>query len=268
MKIIIPNKKINKVKTRVELLELLKQYRWILSNEVAEYFESLIDLESSVIAEPSSFKNKKNVLGELDIYKQIAVYNIYNKALNMFESEDENEFNIYNNEAGYEGLSVYKKDRGFPLYDFEYGSCISGEIADIYLFRTIGSKEKRNAEIDRILEELEYLYRETNPYPSYPERYGGPSSMWAMQHADKIKSLEKRLEELDSKKELSNEDLEEIRITNEYRQKILDNYKLTDEDFVDESDKYGSSLNRYAYRGEKRIKRLKNINIIDHTKYI
>ena len=39
----------NRVNTREELLELLKEYRGILSNPMQEYLNSLIELEFSVI---------------------------------------------------------------------------------------------------------------------------------------------------------------------------------------------------------------------------
>lgn len=281
MKIVSFKQEINKVKTRVELLELLKQYRWMLNKEVVEYLESLIDLERSVILEPYSFEPEKYKIGELDIFKQIAIYNIYYRAYNLFNPIRNHKFDINSNDNNYEGLKVYETlndERGFYLFDFIYGEkenvkipngYRTDRIGDIHLYHTLASKENREAEINSILNQLEHLYSETNPYQSDPERVGGPSTMWALQHVDKEKALEKKLEELDSKKELNKEDLEEIRITNNYRNKILKDYKLKDEDFVDESKYLGSRLNRYDNNMNRtRIKRLKNINIIDHTKYI
>jgi hypothetical protein len=283
MKIVSFKQEINQVKTRVELLDLLKQYRWMLNKEVVEYLESLIDLERSVILEPYSFEPEKYKIGELDIFKQIAIYNIYQRASKLFNPESFHDYTINNNENGYEGLRVYEKlndERGFYLFDFNYGEKDSvkipngyrtDRIGDIHLYRTLASKENREAEINSILNQLEHLYDETNPYQnrSDEEVFGGPASFWSTIHYDKIKHLEKKLEELDSKKELDKDDMKEIRISNIFRKRLLNDYKLKDEDFVDEGKYLGSRLNRDDNNMNRtRVKRLKHINIIDHTKYI
>ena len=86
MKILRKNGNWNKINTREELLELLKKYNRILSGSMIHYLNDLVDLEFSVIKDNINVnEDDKKILSELEIYKRIAMYNIYNRALNIFE---------------------------------------------------------------------------------------------------------------------------------------------------------------------------------------
>ena len=65
------NDNLNKVKTKEELLDFLKEYRGILTKPMLDYLDSLIELEFSVMKEYISSSDRKK-LAELDIYKEIA----------------------------------------------------------------------------------------------------------------------------------------------------------------------------------------------------
>lgn len=94
----------NRVNTREELLELLKEYRGILSNPMQEYLNSLIELEFSVIRDYIKDEDR-DVLSELEVYKKVAIYNIYNRALNLFKMQDM-QLSISGNENGFESLDI------------------------------------------------------------------------------------------------------------------------------------------------------------------
>lgn len=273
----------NKVKTKEELLELLKGYRGILTEPMLNYLNSLIELEFSVIRENISDSDRK-VLAELEIYKKVAIYNIYNRAQNLFNKQNY-EFNIYGNNDGNEGLSVSAKlsDRYIKLFDFDYKEIPSNmwttpnipsgfktlNIGDISLFQTIESKELREAELDRVMRTLERLYDERNPYPSRPGVVGGSGVTWAFNHARKIQEYEERFKQLDSKKELSDEDKREIEITRQIHDLLLEDFGLTSESFVDKSNQPFYNFGKEKTELKKTlVKRMPNLTITDNKKYI
>lgn len=111
----------NKVKTKEELLELLKQYKGILNQTTFDYLNSLLGLEFSVIKDCISDSDRK-VLAKLDVYRKIAIYNIYNRAKSLFNSQN-GEYIVLGNKEGFEGLyvSTTLDDRKIELFDFNYG---------------------------------------------------------------------------------------------------------------------------------------------------
>lgn len=281
MKIARLNDNWNKVKAKEELLELLKEYRGILTNPMLNYLNSLIELEFSVIKEYISDSDRK-ALTELEVYKKIAIYNIYNRTQNLFNQQN-GEFIISGNNDGWEGLSVSTKlnDRRVNLFNFDYKEIHSSgwntpkvpsgfkilNIGDISLFQTFEGKELREAELYRVMRILERLYDERNPYPSRPGVVGGPGSTWAFDHARKIEEYEERFKQLDSKKELSDEDKKEIEITSQIHDLLLEDFGLTSESFVDESNQPFANFGKEKTELKKTlVKRVPNLTITDHTR--
>lgn len=277
MKIFDLNTDFNKVSTKEELVKSLNAYRGILSDSAIDYLNSLIELEFSVIRDYISTDDRV-ALSELEVYKKIAIYNIYNRAFNIFRNEGK-DFRILGNEDGWECLEVSAlvKDRSVKLFSFSYcegplgfnESIPSGyktmRIGDIQLFKTLESKELREAELSRVMEELERLYDAKNPYPYRPNIYGGPGATWIFNHDEKIKNLEERFKQLDSKRELSDEDKKEIEISRHIHELLLDDYGLTSESFTDEVSQ------PFAEKAEivrTRVKKMPNICIKDNIKFI
>lgn len=270
----------NKINTREELVKLLKGYKGILANNMIDYLNSLIELEFSVIKEYIKDDDRK-ALSELEIYKRIAIYNIYNRVQNLFNQQN-GEFIIYGNNDGYEGLNVSAKlsDRNVKLFDFDYKEIHSSgwntprvpsgfktlNIGDISLFQTLESKELREAELDKVMTTLERLYDERNPYSSRRGVIGGPGSNWEFDHAMDIEEYEKKFIELDSKKELSDEDKREIEITSQIHNLLLEDYGLTNKDFEEE--------NKLAFASSESllkktlVKKQPNLTITNHIKYM
>ncbi len=269
----------NKVKTKKQLLELLNEYKGILTETMLDYLKSLINLDFSVIREYISDSDRK-VLAELEIYKKVAIYNIYKRAQDLFNKQD-GEFIIYGNNRGNEGLSVSTKlsDRNVKLFDFDYKETHSyiGDrpkvpcgfktlnIGEISLFQTCESKELREVELDRVRKKLEMLRSERNPYMSQPGVIGGPGSTWEFNHGRKVQEYKEKLEQLDSLKELSDEDKKEIEITRQIHDLLLEDFGLTNESFMDQSDnceKDKTNLNKTL------VRRMPNLTITNHIKYI
>ena len=281
MKIMRMNYNWNKINTREELIELLKGYKGILADSMINYLNSLIDLEFSVIRDYIS-DNDRVALSELEVYKRIAMYNIYNRALNIFK-QNESELEISGNNDGIEGLEVYAslgEKRSCKLFDFDYhegrpmslsSKIPSGyktmKIGNISLFQTIDSKEQREAELMRVMSILDRLYDEKNPYHSRPHTYGGPAPQWAYEHAQKIKAYEEKFNQLDAKEELTDEDKKEIEITKKFHELLLEDYGLTNKDF--ENNQQFSGFGKEKTELQKTlVRRMPNINIENNIKYI
>ncbi|MEE3342593.1 MAG: hypothetical protein VZS44_00700 [Bacilli bacterium] len=257
------------INSKEELLILLNQYEGILKKNMIEYLNSLIELEFSVIKEYISESDRK-ALSELEIYKKIAIYNIYNRALNLFNSQ-KGRYNIYGINHGNKGLKISKtiKDKSIDLFDFDYREIQSNKwnttipkhfkslyIGDISLFQTIESKELREAELKRINDELERLYRE-------------PICLRPRRHSEKIKQYEKELTQLDSKKELDANDKREIKITKKFQELLLEDYGLTKDSFVDESNNPFVNFGKEKTKTNKNlVLKMPNLTIKDNIKYI
>ena len=276
MKIMRMNYNWNKINTREELIELLKGYKGILADSMINYLNSLIDLEFSVIRDYIS-DNDRVALSELEVYKRIAMYNIYNRALNIFK-QNESELEISGNNDGIEGLEVYAslgEKRSCKLFDFDYhegpmslSSKIPSDyktmkIGNISLFQTIDSKEQREAELMRVMSILDRLYDEKNPYHSRPHTYGGPAPQWAYEHAQKIKAYEEKFNQLDAKDIKT----KEIEITKKFHELLLEDYGLTNKDF--ENNQQFSGFGKEKTELQKTlVRRMPNINIENNIKYI
>ena len=133
---IIHNNNLNKISTREDLIDLLNKYNGILTDPTISYLKSLIDLDFSVINN-YIYESGRSALSELEIYKKATIYNIYNRALNLFKQND-SELTISGNDEGIEGLKVYSKigDRNLILFDYDY----KDSIGNLSLFKTIESK--------------------------------------------------------------------------------------------------------------------------------
>lgn len=262
----------NKVNLKGELIELLKNYEGVLSTPMIDYLNSLIELEFSVVREYIGEKERTS-LAELEIYKRIAIYNIYNKALNLF-NENKLQVNISGNAEGFASLTAsipLNDKRNIEVFDFDYREHNRSKIPNGYktmrigtisLYRTLENQELRQVELERVMNKLEKLWDAHNPYPSRPRVAGGPGPQWAYEHAQEIEKYEKRFAELDSRKELSDMDKREIELTNQVRSLLLEDYDLTNKSFEEEI----KPVLGYQTSGLERtlVKRMPNLTISDN----
>lgn len=268
-----------KVNTKKQLIESLKKYKGILNNSMIDYLNSLINLEFSVIKEYINEDNRF-ALSELELYRKIAIYNIYNRALNIF-NDNKSEFIIRGNNNGIERLSVDLKlgENDCEIFNYNYCDYIDKEIIpDFYkstyigcisLFETIEDAKKRENELNRVMTKLEKLYSQKNPYPYEPGYFGGPRPRWEFEHSRKVCVYEDMFNKLDSKKELTDGDKKEIEITKKYNELLLNDYGLTNDSFKEEKI-YDYELDRYDKSGMQKImrKKMPGITIKKTIKYI
>lgn len=257
----------NKVNTKEELIELLNGYRGILTTDMVEYLDSLIELEFSVVRDYIGESDRK-ALSELDIYKKVAIYNIYNKALNLFQQKEEKYEVSVDNDG--EELTVSSKYKNIKLFEFDYaGEKFSTipegyktmKIGTILIYQILDGKEFREVEIEEVRKKLERLHDKTNPYDFKANRFGGPNSLWRFEHEQEIRNCKEQLKKLDSKKELTSEDKEQIEITNQTRSLLLEDYGLTDDSFIQKT-RGDSNLQKTL------VKQQPNLTILNQIKYI
>ena len=267
---------IDKVNTKEELLQLLKDYKIILNSQVIDYLESLINLDFSVIRENIDDKSKK-ALSELEIYKRIAIYNIYNRAINIF-TQSNIPLIITGNEEGFESLSISVpiEDRNIKIFDFKYGEQKSlnykipeeyktMKIGSINLYQKIENKELRIQELKRIIDKIERLYGTQNPYQYHPKKVGGSYVKWKIERQKEIEKYQKMLDKIDSHNVLTEIDIKEIEIMNKAHDLLLEDYGLTNDSFEDDvsiTSKCSNNLQKTL------IKRQPNITITNNIEYI
>ncbi len=244
-----------------------------------EYLNSLIGLEFSVIRDYIKDEDRE-VLAELEVYKKVAIYNIYNRALKLFKMKDI-QLSISSNENGFESLDVSTpiNDKNVRLFHFNYSEnrSFNDKIPDEYktmrigtvnLYQTLESKELREKELNRVMNKLEMLYDAHNPYPSPRKKIGGPSQQWSREHSLEIAEYERLFTELDSKKELTDEDKRKIEITNEIYNLLLEDYGLTKESFEEVRNRPKFGFESYSNLQKTLVKRQPNLTITTDIKYI
>ena len=267
---------IDKVNTKEELLQLLKDYKIILNSQVIDYLESLINLDFSVIKENIDDKSKK-ALSELEIYKRIAIYNIYNRAINLF-TQSNMPLIITGNDEGFESLSISVpiEDRNIKIFDFKKSKqkSLNYKIPDEYktmkigsinLYQKIENKELRIQELKRIINKIEMLYGTQNPYQYHPKKVGGSYVKWKIERQKEIEKYQKMLDKIDSHNELTEFDIKEIKIMNKAHDLLLEDYGLTNDSFEDDvsiTSKRSNNLQKTL------IKRQSNITITNNIEYI
>lgn len=267
---------IDKVNTKEELLQLLKDYKVILNNQVIDYLESLINLDFSVIRENIDDKSKE-ALSELEIYKRIAIYNIYNRAINIF-TQSNMPLIITGNDEGFESLSISVpiEDRNIKIFDFKYGEqkSLNYKIPDEYktmkigsinLYQKIENKELRIQELKRIVDKIERLYGTQNPYQYHPKKVGGSYVKWKIERQKEIEKYQMMLDKIDSHNELTEIDIKEIEIMNKAHDLLLEDYGLTNNSFEDDvsiASKRSNNLQKTL------VKRQPNITIKNNIEYI
>lgn len=260
----------DKVKTKEEMFEELKQYRSILSNSMNEYFHGLIELDYSVVKDLIT-ENEREALSDFDLYRDAFIYNVYNRTLNLFKSHDSDyDIKCVGNDNGIEGLS-FKVD-GNNVFDFNYGSPKNNvpngyrkkEIGKIYLFKYDEDIEKVKEDIDRVLDILDHLYNEENPFGA-PRKgiIGGPSVQWSIDHQSKINKYERLFEKLDSRGELTDKQKRQIEVTQKFHDLLLEDFGISFSDFkeAEHFDFMSTPLNKQY------IKRMPGVTILDNIKY-
>ncbi len=269
-------------KEELKLL-LFESYKGILSKEMIEYLDSLIELEFSVIKDYIALDNRE-ILTELSIYRYASIYNIYNRTIKLIKENklplEINKFDkpidVTKNSLNLSFVTKSKKRINVFEYDYNYHSPYRNKIPEYYynrslggitIYQTLESKERIKKEINLILGRLEKLYDKDIPIRTLIEEeligYNTP-----FENKVKIGLLEKRFTELDSKKDLTEEEKDEIKVTNYASEIILDDMGLKEEDFTTDKEDLFNMSKEFTNLEETKVKKFTNLEIKRKIKYI
>lgn len=257
-----------KCNMREELLALLNRHREEFAHSILDYLNSLIELEFSVIREYIS-DDAREMLSELEIYKKIATYNIYFRALDIFEQNKHNLSIISAKSYDLERLRVSTQLGNIKLFDFNHEEGIIDsdlnvpsddkkiEIGTISLYQVVENKELREAELYWISEKIKQLTSIDNPF-----RGGdGPFLQWENRHQKEIDEWKYRLRDLEKITSIAEE---EVEVSNRIHSLLLEDYGLTDQSFKEETRIYQP---KSGYQ-KILIKSQPNLIITNHVKSI
>lgn len=253
------NRNIKKVSEKDDLKRELDTYKSTLNEDIIKYLDHLIDLDFNVVREDID-NDSRSVLNQLELYRDIAIYNIYHRSNGLLRNLFEDHSLLYkmrDNKDNIEGIRAYLKLSGgdFEVFNFDYSR---GN--DILLYKLCAyTPEEKQEKMNKILSNLERLYDEKNPYPDPGHVYGGPYASWGMRHMDEIDFYERKFRNLDERK-LTEEDRRDIELTSRVYDYIASEFDLKDDD-LEESAVEMDSQKTY-------VKSISGINIKKNIKYI
>lgn len=258
-------KELKELGAKEDLTNLLNRYKGILTFPMVEYLNSLIELEFSVVRNYISKEDRK-ALSELEIYKKIALYNIFHRALSLFKSNPDDilisvkeyisEYYIYANRA--------------LIFSFGHFSGIDSDtyknsnIGDIRLFQVKELNDsEREKEIDKIKMELEKISE--NKVLSIDSSHLDVLSCHLFEKKMlRLRKLKDILEKLNGKVELSCKDKEVLELFNQFSDFLMNDYGLTDNDF----DKKIDVQDSVEGIEKQLIKTIPSLRVIKEVKYI
>lgn len=266
----IDNITYKKISSKEELKESLNRYKRILNPRVIDYLNQLVELEFSAVKDIIDIEDRE-ILQNLDLYKNVVAYNIYNRTLELLSNEQE--LKIFDNRDRVSGLMAYKDigNNTIRILDYKYDN------GTLKLFQTVDDKEVRKEQLELVMKKLEQLYDKENPYScSVTElkqpynkktlkRLGGPGAKWNFDHSREVSEYEELFTRLDSKKEITDYEKKKISITKKYHDLLFEEYGLTDEDFTI-SKQAPSTVDNIS--NKTLIKKLPGLRIENNIEYI
>lgn len=221
----IDNMSYKKISSKEELKESLDRYKRILNQRVIDYLNQLVELEFSAVKDIVDIEDRE-MLQNLDLYKNVVAYNIYNRTLELLSNEQE--LKIFDNKDRISGLMAYKYigNNTIRILDYKYDN------GTLKLFQTVDDKKVRKEQLELVMTKLEQLYDKKNPCRSNLKRFGGPGAKWNFDHSREVSEYEELFARLDSKKEITDYEKKKIGITKKYHDLLFEEYGLTADDFI------------------------------------
>lgn len=247
-----------KISSKEELKESLNRYKRILNPRVIDYLNQLVELEFSAVKDIIDIEDRE-ILQNLDLYKNIVAYNIYNRTLELLNNEQE--LKIFDNKDRISGLMAYKGigNNAIRILDYNYENGV------LKLFQTVDDKKVRDEQLELVMTKLEQLYNKKNPYHSDLELFGCPATRWNIDYIKEVSEYEKLFTRLDSKKELTDYKKKKIGITKKYHDLLFEEYGLTDEEFI-VSKQAPSTVDNIS--NKTLVKKLPGLRIENNIEYV
>lgn len=127
--------------TKEELETTLNKEKWMISSRAYEYYNNLINLDYSVLREYIS-REQRDILSLTRLYNKIAVYNIYERSLNIIKKYVK-DIDIHDSQILV--ASNYYNNKDLVYFMYVYG-CIRKRLGNIILFQSYSDNDKYNNE--------------------------------------------------------------------------------------------------------------------------
>lgn len=256
---------LNSVYSYENLSNWIKQYESILTPAMIEYLNSLINLEFSVVKDYISEKDRI-LLSELSIYDKVAIFNIYNRALNLFKRSDDR-IQVQDNNEHVAGINVFtNEDPRQRLFEYDYNGTKSIKVppcGKVVITQYLNGEEEKKKEIERYKRKISL----SSPGDLGPSKdiegndLVGANSLRVLNYITELEASREQLRKLIAS-ELTEEDSKRIELSNEFHDLLLEDYGLTEDDF---KPMFKDSINNIVNKTE--VKKLK-LSIIRDTRYI
>lgn len=263
-------------KNKKALLTELSKYKSNLPPEIIDYLHYLIELQFSVI-KPIISEKEENKIKNLDIYKKITVYNIYNRAKQILQNNSKY-VNLNNSNHKLIGMISEKKEN-YNVFAYDFSNVflknnkLISDMEQINLYTTIYDKELKEKELLKIQERYNKELESKKPYPDnsiyfntdyyFFEEY---NTEWEINHYAKLEFLRKKQRELESKNELTNDNKNAIKIQNYLFEIFLSDYGLTLNEFKKVNNIFLEDKENESDKEKKLVKLNSNISIYTHIK--
>lgn len=249
-----------KPSTKMELSSNIYNLESILNPKIISYLNSLLELESSIFKKEISNRDRK-LISEFLIYKKVAIYNIYNKALNVIRNSGI-DYKIINPARDSNCLMVSYKNETVDLFLFKF-ICLFETLPKATLTNLIKSEPENIGTIKlyQYYDDLDELEKRRNNYiyeiakinknlANRSSNYMGNDEYNKKIYKNLLTKLEERM-----KNGLPKETKEAIKILNDIHDLLLEDFDLTMDKFRECSE--GVSYNTSVYDSPKLL--VKNI---------
>ena len=224
-----------KIDSQEKLNAWLEEYKGILSGEMFDYLNSLINLEFSVVRKNINEKDRE-LLSELHIYERIAMYNVYHRALQIFNSSNRR-VKIWDNTKMFEGVGVESGGKDYKdLFVYSYDRDRTYKVpacGEILIHQYTFDKGQKKEEIERLKEKLKHTHigsLRPNVDAEGHELYG-PNSLQVANYEARVKGIQEEIEKIKNSMKLSSKDKRIIEMSKEFHDLMLEDYGLTENDF-------------------------------------
>ncbi len=247
----------NIIASKKELLSLLKSYNSRFNQETIGYLNGLIELEFSIL------NNQFFQIVPSDFMKQIARYNLFNRAIKLATKVNPKLEIITDRKKG----QLYIFFKGYKIYSFIIHSFEDEDALDmIYLYQIIEDSNLRKEELEKAKLQLQELRSEQNPYYQDSQKTKD-AYYWELQRRRSITACTDKIINLNKYAELNTQEKNIISDVNNIYQEIIDDYGLTNTEFT--TQEQICSLPQYQNNMQKTLaKKIGEFEIIKNIKYI
>ena len=228
-----------KIRERDYLTYLLDKSKLVLNKEMIEYLDSIINLEFSVVKDGIISDEQRNIISILDVYRESARYNIYQRAITLLKNKD-NDLQIDVIEKTKSILNIYKNhlvcrqnifEYNYGPYDFN--DTTKNFIGQITLYNAFYDKEYCEEKMMILLNDYDSLMREKDLINKYSHL--NLSCNTCLTREDDLGFINKRIKDIEKDfnkidKGLTDDDKKILELANDCYNLIMEDYGLSKED--------------------------------------